>query len=99
MINDPLTITTIIVAIFTIIIVFGIMIYGNFTTKKSIRTLTQHTILMSTNKELRALCREIMEIDPKACPLLDGNLLKEHVNNPEQLKKLLTQQLQGLKKA
>jgi hypothetical protein len=99
MINDSLTITTIIVSVITIIIIFGIMIYSNFTTKKTIRTLTQRTILMSTNKELRALCREIMEINPKACPLLDGNLLKEHINNPEQLKKLLTQQLQGLKKA
>jgi hypothetical protein len=99
MINDPLTITTIAVAILTIILVIGIMIYSNIATKKSIRALTQRTILMSTNKELRALCREIMEINPKACPLLDGNILKEHVNNPEQLKKLLTQQLQGLKKS
>jgi len=99
MINDPLTITTMVVALFTVILVFGIMIYNNFRTKETIRTLTQRTIMMSTNKELRDLCREIMEIDPKACPLLDGNILKKHVNNPEQLKKLLTQQLQGLKKA
>ena len=99
MIYDPLTITTIVVAIFTVILVFGAMIYSNFTTKKTLRILTQRTILMSTNKELRALCREIMAINPNACPLLDGNILKNHVNNPEQLKKLLTQQLEAIKKA
>ena len=78
-------------------LVFGVMIYSHFTTKKSLRILTQHTILMSTNKELRALCREIMAIDPNACPLLDGSVLKAHINNPAELKKLLEQQLQALK--
>ena len=98
MINDSLTITTMIVIIFTIMLVFGVMIYSYFTTKKSLRTLTQHTILMSTNKELRSLCREIMAIDPNACPLLDGNVLKAHINNPAELKKLLEEQLKALKK-
>jgi len=98
MIFDSLTITGIVVIILVLILVFGSIVYSHVTMKKNFRILSRNTILMSADKEIRDLCKEIMEIDPDSCPLLDGDAHKLIKADPDKLKDLLKAHLKDLEK-
>jgi len=96
MINDSLTIATALVSLFVIILVFGSIYYSYVTTKKNMRILARNSILMSADDEMLELCKKIMNIDPNACPLLDGDTSKLIKADPEKLKMLLKNHLKNL---
>ena len=93
MIFDTLTMTGYAVFIITLILVFGAMYYSHVTTKKNMKALARNAILMSGDKEIRYLCEKLMESDPDACPLLDGDASQQTITDPEVLKKLLRDRL------
>lgn len=96
MINDSLTITTAIISLFVIILVFGSIIYSHITTTKNMKILSRNSILMGADDEMRELCEKIMAIDPNACPLLDGETSRLLKADPEKLKGLLREHLKNL---
>lgn len=93
MIYDSLTLASYAIIIFTLILVFGSMYYSHKTMKKNMKTLARNTILMSKDDQIRQLCERLMEKDPNACPLLDGDASKMSITDPEKLKALLKKQL------
>jgi len=97
MITDSLTMGTIIVVVFTAILVIAVMIYSHQKIKKEMRILSQRTILMSSDDEISKLCKNIMDISPNACPLLDGDASHAIRYDSEHLKAVLKKQLNQLK--
>jgi len=96
MIFDTLTITTAVVSLFIIILVFGTMYYSHIATNKNMKILARNSILMNADDEMRELCQKIMAIDPNACPLLDGETSKLIKADPDKLKVLLREHLRNL---
>ncbi len=96
MINDSLTITSWVVSILVIILVFGMIFYSHLTMKKNLKITTRNTILMHADDEIRDLCKKIMAIDPNSCPLVDGGAIKLIQADPEKLKSILREHLKTL---
>ena len=96
MINDSLTIATALASLLVIILVFGSIYYSHVTTNRNMKTLARNAILMDADDEMRDLCKKIMNIDPNACPLLDGDTSKLIKADPEQLKLILKKHLSKL---
>ena len=98
MIFDSLTMATMIVSMIVLILVFGSIFYSHRTMKKNMNILARNTILMNADDEIKNICNEIIAINPEACPLLHTDVLKLVKAEPEKLKKILKEQLAGLKK-
>ena len=93
MIFDTLTITGYFVFFFTLFLIFGAMYYSHITMKKNMKILARNAILMSGDEDLRYLCERVMEKNPNACPLLDGDASNPYISDPEHLKTMLRKQL------
>ena len=97
MIFDTLSLVSTLMVVLVIIIIFGAIIYSHFTMKKNLKILARNSILMNADDEIKALCKQIMEIDPNACPLLDGHAANQIKGNAKQLKAVLESHLKKLK--
>jgi len=99
MITDSLSIASIAMVLFVIILIFGVIYYSHIIQKKNLKILARNSILMDADDEIRALCKKIIEIDPDACPLLDGSASKLLKADPEKLKSILKAHLRQLQQA
>jgi len=98
MINDSLSYASIVVTILVLILVFGSIFYSHITMKKNMRILARNSILMDADDEMKALCKQIIAIDPNSCPLMDGDAAHLVKGDPDRLKAILRAHLDKLKK-
>ncbi len=98
MISDSLSTATAIISILVILLVFGSIYYSHITNKKNLKILARNSILMGADEEIRSLCKKIIEINPDACPLLDGSASKLIKADPKKLKTILEEHLKKLQK-
>ncbi len=99
MIIDALTKTSIFVSLLILVLVIVALVYSHYTMKKNMKILARNTILMDADEEMKALCKKIMEINPDACPIIDGDASKLIKADPDRLKALLKEHLRKLQQA